>query len=161
MDSILDRFLAKLSKILNIIGGTALTLMMFLTVSDVFMRAFGRPILGTYEVVSLMLCFVIGFGIPAVSMERGHVYMDFIVERLPVTGKAVANTITRLICIVLFAIIGYNLFGLGNEFYTSGEVSATIKVPFFPLVYGLGICCFVECFVFIVDIMKIWGGHYE
>ncbi len=161
MNSILDRFLMKLSKILNIIGGTALTFMTFLTVSDVVMRAFGHPILGTYEIVSLMFCLVIGFGIPAVSMNRGHVFMEFVTERLPKNGRAVMNTITRIICIGLFAVIGYNLFHLGNEFRSTGEVSATIQIPFFPMIYGIGICCFVECIVFIVDIMKIWGGHYE
>lgn len=161
MSSVVNRVLGKLSKMLNVVGGTALTFMMVLTVADVLMRAFGRPILGAYEIVSLLLCVVIGFGIPRVSMDRGHIYMEFIVERLPKRARAVMNTITRLTGIVLFAIIGYNLFRLGNEFYTTGEVSPTISIPFFPVPYAIGVCCFIECFVFIADITKIWEGQYE
>jgi len=161
MESILDKFLMRASKILNIIGGSALTFMMFLTVADVLMRAVGRPILGTYEIVGLALALVIGFGIPRVSMDRGHVYMEFLIEKLPKEWQAIFQTFTRVLCIVLFIIIGYNLFSVGNEFHTSGEVSPTLKLPFFPVAYGVGVCCFIEVLVFVNDIVKIWRGHYE
>ncbi len=161
MEGILDKFLNTASKILNIIGGTALTFMMFLTVADVLMRAGGHPILGTYEIVGLALALVIGFGIPRVSMDRGHVFMEFLIEKMPRDWKNIFNTFTRILCIILFLIIGYNLFSVGNEFHTSGEVSPTLKLPFFPVAYGVGVCCFIEVLVFVRDIIKIWRGQYE
>ena len=130
--SILGRFLTQVTKVLNIIGGAALTFMMFLTVADVLMRAGGRPILGTYEIVGIALALVIGFGIPRVSMDRGHVYMEFLIEKMPGNWKAIFNTLTRVLCIILFLIIGYNLFSVGNEFHTSGEVSPTLKLTLLP-----------------------------
>jgi TRAP-type C4-dicarboxylate transport system permease small subunit len=153
--------LLRVSKILSYIGGAALTFMMFLTVADVLLRAGGHPILGTYEMVALSLAIVIGFTIPKVSLERGHVYMEILLDRLSKKNRAILNTSTRILCIVLFAIIGYNLFLIGNEFHTSGEVSSTLKIPFFPLAYFVGVCCFIECFVFIFDIANIWRGRYE
>jgi TRAP-type C4-dicarboxylate transport system permease small subunit len=161
MDNIFGRFLAISSKVLNIIGGTALTFMMFLTVADVLLRATGHYILGTYEIVSLALALVIGFGIPRVSMDRGHVFMEFVIERLPGNWKMIMNTFTRLLCIVLFILIGYNLFSVGNDFRMTGEVSPTLKFPFFPVAYGVGVCCFIEVLVFVNDIIKIWRGQYE
>lgn len=148
-------------KVLNIIAGTALTWMMLLTVADVFMRAGGHPILGTYEMVALSLAIVIGFSIPNVSLDRRHVNMDIILEKLSKRNRAIMNTFTRLLCIILFAIIGYNLFLIGGEFHASGEVSSTLKLPFFPVAYGVGVCCCLECFVFIFDIVKIRRGQYE
>jgi TRAP-type C4-dicarboxylate transport system permease small subunit len=153
--------LLRISKILSYIGGAALTFMMFLTVADVLMRAGGRPILGTYELVSLSLAIVIGFAIPRVSLDRGNVYMEVLLEKLSKRARAVMNTFTRVLCIILFVIVGYNLFLIGAEFHTSGEVSSTLKIPFFPVAYFVGICCFVECFVFVFDIAKIWRGQYE
>ncbi len=161
MESILDKFLTRVCTVLDIIGGSALTFMMFLTVADVLMRAGGHPILGTYEIVGLALALVIGFGIPKVSMDRGHVFMEFLIEKCPKNWKAIFNTFTRLLCIGLFLIIGYNLFSVGNEFHMSGEVSPTLKLPFFPVAYGVGVCCFIEVIVFINDIIKIWRGRYE
>jgi TRAP-type C4-dicarboxylate transport system permease small subunit len=143
------------------IGGAALTFMMCLTVADVLLRAWGRPILGTYELVSLTLAIVIGFTIPKVSLDRGHVYMEIVLEKLSKRDRAIMNTFTRMLGLILFAIIGYNLFLIGSEFRVSGEVSSTLKLPFFPISYFVGICCFIECFVFLFDIAKIWRGQYE
>ena len=149
------------SKVLNFIAGVTLTLMMCLTVADVSLRAAGHPIIGTYEIVALSLAVVIGFGIPKVSLDKGHVYMEFLLEKLGPRGKDVMNTFTRLLVLVLFIFIGYNLFNVGAEFHASGEVSPTIKLPFYPVAYGLGVCCFLECFVFICEIIRIWRGQYE
>ena len=100
---------------LNHIGGVALTCMMFLTVCDVLLRAFGHPIMGTYEIVSQSLAIVIGFGIPKVSADRGHVYMEFLMERLSKKNKAALYTFTRVICILLFiGAMSYVLFHRTN-----------------------------------------------
>jgi len=139
----------------------ALTFMMFLTVADVLMRAGGKPIIGTYEIVGLSLALVIGFSIPSVSLDKAHVYMEIVLERLSPKGKAIMMTFTRILCIILFILIGYNLFSVGNEFKASGEVSPTIKLPFFPVAYGVGVCAFIECFVFFFEIVKIWRDEHE
>ncbi len=149
------------SKVLNSIAGIAVTVMMLLTVADVLLRAGGHPIIGTFEIVALLLALVIGFGIPQVSLDRGHVYMEVLLEKLSGRGKNVMNTFTRVLCLGLFAFIGINLFNVGARFHASGEVSATIKIPFYPVAYGVAICCLLECCVFIFDIVRIWRGDYE
>ena len=149
------------SKVLNSIAGIAVTFMMLLTVTDVLLRAGGHPIIGTFEIVALLLGLVIGFGIPQVSLDRGHVYMEFLLEKFSRRGRNLMNTFTRVLCLILFAFIGYNLFNVGARFHASGEVSPTIKIPFYPVAYGVAVCCLLECCVFIFDIVKIWRGEYE
>jgi TRAP-type C4-dicarboxylate transport system permease small subunit len=149
------------SNILNIIAGIAVTFMMLLTVTDVLLRAGGRPIIGTFEIVALSLALVIGFAIPKVSLDRGHVTMDFLLVKLSQRGREVMNTFTRLLGLILFACIGYNLFNVAARFHASGEVTATIKIPFYPVAYGVAICCLIECVVFILDIVRIWRHEYE
>jgi TRAP-type C4-dicarboxylate transport system permease small subunit len=111
--------------------------------------------------VALLLALVIGFGIPQVSLDRGHVYMDFLLEKFSKRGRKVMNTFTRVLCLILFVFIGYNLFNVGAGFRASGEVSPTIQLPFYPVAYGVAVCCFLECCVFIFDIVRIWRGEYE
>jgi|SRR5271157_3340823 len=160
MDALFD-MLRKVSKFLNIIGMVALSFMMFLTVADVLMRAGGHPIVGTYEIVSLSLALVIGFAIPKVSLDKGHVYMEFLLDKLGPRSKDVMNTFTRILVLVLFIFIGCNLLDVAAEFHASGEVSPTVKLPFYPVAYGVAICCFLECIVFIFDIVRIWRGQYD
>jgi TRAP-type C4-dicarboxylate transport system permease small subunit len=103
----------------------------------------------------------VGFGIPQVSSDRGHVYMEFLVEKFSKQNKNLMNTLTRILCLFLFLCIGYNMINIGARFRASGEVSPTLMLPFYPLAYSVAVCCFVECFVFISDIMRIWRGEHE
>lgn len=155
------RFLKSLCKVLNFIAGAALTIMMLLTVVDVILRAASRPFVGTFEVVSLLMGIVVSFGIPQVSLDRGHVYMEFLIERFSRKNRKLMNTFTRTLCLFLFVCIGYNMIKIGARFHASGEVSPTIKIPFYPLAYFVSVCCFIECFVFVFDIVRVWRGEYE
>ena len=148
--------LCTVGKWMNAIGAVVLTFMMLLTVADVILRAVARPILGTYEISGMLLAVVVGFSIPKVSLDNGHVYMEFLIENLSRRNRAIMYTFTRLLCIILFLAIGYNLFSIANEFRLSGEVTPTIQLPFYPAAYGVGVCCFLECLVFVFDILKVW-----
>jgi TRAP-type C4-dicarboxylate transport system permease small subunit len=159
MDRI-GRLTERISAILNLLAGISLTLMMFLTVFDVALRAGGNPIVGTYEIVSLMLALVIGFSIPQVSLDGAHVSMDIGLNRFSSRGQCVVKTVTRLFCIGLFLFIGYNLFAVGNEFRAAGEVSQTLRLPFYPVAYSVGICSFLECFVLALQIPNTWRSEH-
>ena len=144
------------SKILNGIAAAALTLMIATTVVDVFLRAIGHAVVGAYEIIG-MICgpLVIGFAIPLSSWNRNHVSMDILLSRLSEGNKNLFTVTTRIIVILLFGFIGYNLFSVGSEFRSSGEVSQTLHIPFYWVTYGVGVSCFIECVVFICDIIKI------
>jgi len=150
-----------LSNILNAVAGIALTFMMLLTVADVLSRAGGHPFIGTYEISALCLGLVIAFGIPQVSLDRGHVYMEFLLARFPKWGKEIMMTVTRLLCLTLFALIGLNLLKVAAGFQASREVTATVQLPIYPVAYGVAVCCFLECAVFLFEIVRIWRGEHE
>jgi len=154
-------FTEKLSKLMNVIAYTALTFIMLLTVADVVLRFFGHPIVGTFEIVGLGGAVAIGFGIPLTSWLRAHIYVDFIIQKFPNCGNNTVNILTRVISIALFILIGYNLFIYATDLYKSGEVSLTRQIPFYPIAYGMGVCCFIQCLVLITDIIKVIGGKYE
>ena len=153
--------LLRVSKWLNAIGALTLTFMMLLTVTDVILRIVSRPLLGTYEIVSILLAVVIGFSIPKVSLDKGHVYMEFLLDKLSWKNRAIMLTFTRILCIALFLLIGYNLFSIANEYRLSGEVTPTVQLPFYPAAYGVGVCCFLECLVFAFNILNIWKNRDE
>ncbi len=154
-------FVEKLSKLMNVIAGTALSFIMLLTVTDVVLRYFKMPIVGTFEIVGLGGAIAIGFGIPITSFSRSHIFVDFVVQKFPKTGQAMINIATRLATIAIFAVISYNLFLFSTDLLKSGEVTLTRQIPFYPIAYGLSFCCVVQCLVMIGDIAKIVGGKYE
>jgi len=152
---------SKISKFLYAVSGVVLVWMMLLTGADVVLRAFGRPITGAYELVAFSGAVVIGFGLPYTSWTRGNVYMMFLIEKLPKQSRDIANVFTRLVGIALFAVIAYNLVVVGMDLRGTGEMSPTLQLPFYPVAYGVGICCFMLCLMLLCDIIKICGDHYE
>jgi TRAP-type C4-dicarboxylate transport system permease small subunit len=143
----------KLSQLMYWIAGLALAGIMFLTVADVILRAFKFPIVGTYEIVSLLGAVVIGFAIPQTSLERGHVMMDFLTEKLPFGGRKFFHVLARVLAILTFLIIAWNLWKLGIDLKHNEQVSLTLKIPDFPVAFGVGICCFIECLVLASDMI--------
>lgn len=150
----------KICKFLYALSGAALVWMMLLTVADVILRELGRPIIGTYELVAFSGAVVVGFGLPYTSWTRGHVYMEFLVEKIPRRSRNIAYVLTRLMGITLFAVAAYNLFLVGVDLYNSGEVSPTLNFPFYPVAYGVGLCCSLVCLMLLCDIVKAFGDHH-
>jgi TRAP-type C4-dicarboxylate transport system permease small subunit len=150
-----------ISRIFNIVAGASLTFLMILTVLDIALRGFRRPIVGTYELVAFAGAVVIGFSMPLTSWFKSHVYVDSLIAKFSQKTRNVFNVATRVLVIGLFVVIGWNLIEYGMTLKKSGEVSLTLQVPFYPVAFGLGICCFAQCLVMVSAIVKIFGGEYE
>jgi TRAP-type C4-dicarboxylate transport system permease small subunit len=115
----------------------------------------------TYDIVGLSGTIIIGFSIPYCTISKNHVFMDFMINRLPPQVRKVMNTATRILAIALFAIISVNLFRIGTVFLREGEVSTNAHWPLFPFVFGLTACCIIECFALICETARIWGWNHE
>jgi TRAP-type C4-dicarboxylate transport system permease small subunit len=174
----------RISRFLNIIAGISLTCLMVLTCADVTLRAIltlgrwllgrgmllplgniivahVRPIVGTYELVGLLGAVVIGFSVPLTSWLRGHIYVDFFIFRFSHKTRNAFNIVTRCMGIFLFLMIGWNLIKYGLDLHRAGEVSLTLQMPSYPIVYGVGVCCFAQCLVLMGNMVKIFGGRYD
>ena len=155
------QMVSKVSRWMNAVAAVALGFMILLTVADVILRYFRKPIIGTYEMVGLSGAVIIGFSLPFTSMMKGHVNVDFLTQKLPPKGRKIFGSITKCLGILLFLIIGWNLVILGMDFHKVGEVTPTRHLPIYPVLYGIGVCCFFQCLVLLCDIVKILGGKDE
>jgi TRAP-type C4-dicarboxylate transport system permease small subunit len=151
----------RISHFLNVIAGVSLTFLMLLTITDVILRNFRRPVVGTFELVAFAGAVAIGFSMPLTSWLRGHIFVDFFILKFSQRVRDVFNIATRGVVIILFILIGWNLIKYGMDLQKSGEVSLTLQMPFYPFAYGIGICCFVQCLVMVCDIVKISGGKFD
>ncbi|MGA2463163.1 MAG: TRAP transporter small permease [Thermodesulfobacteriota bacterium] len=151
----------RISQFFSSISWISLTCLMLLTIVDVILRSFRRPIVGTYELVTFLGAVVIGFAMPLTSWMRGHIFVDFVILKLSKTVRDIFNIATRGLVIFFFLMLGWNMFKYAWYFQKSGEVSMTLKVPFYPVAYGLAVCCFIQCLVLFCDVIKIFTGEYD
>ncbi len=140
---------------MNIVAEIVLVIMMMLTVSDVALRAVGKPIVGTYELVAMAGAVVIGFAVPRTSWERGHVFVDFLLENRSKAVKDGFFIATRIVGIIIYALLSWNLLLKGMVLHKAGEVSLTLQLPFYPAAFALSLCFFVQSFVLLADILRL------
>ena len=157
----MDRFqkiVSQLSKFMAVIAGATLVLVMLLTVLDVILRYFGRPILGVYDLVALGGAVVIGFSIPYAAEKKVHVFMEMIQQTFRPVARQALYIFTRLIALSISLIVFWNLVKLGMGFLRTGEASLTVQVAYYPIAIGLGACFLVQTLVFVVEIFKVFSG---
>lgn len=147
---------SRISTWLEVIAGIAIVAVMILTGCDIVGRAFGRPIPGTYEIVSFAGGLVIGLALPVTSRVRGHVMVDLITARISSRAAGVLHGITRLMGIALFLLLSYAIVRMGMQLKEAGEVTPVLSLPFHLVAYLLAGACFVESLILAGDLVR--GG---
>jgi len=140
-----------LARALHWAGAAALAAMMLLTVADVVLRSFRRPIVGTYELVGFLGALAIGFSLPQTSLDRGQVLMDFLTRRLSGAPARALALISRAAGVGLFGLIGWNLLAMGIDLRRTGDVTPLLHLPLFLLAWAIALACLAECLVLVSE----------
>ena len=154
-------FVRRMCRLLLLIAGLTLAFMLIFTLVDVIMRAFGKPIVGDYEVISFLGAVVVGFSVPYTSLLKGHVTVDFLLEMIPGNARDTLRLATRVLSIALFLWMGWNFVVMSLDLIQSKEVTPVFKVPFYPIALGLAFTCLVQCLTLVSQIRDIVGGRHE
>ncbi|RJR42334.1 MAG: TRAP transporter small permease [Desulfobacteraceae bacterium] len=155
------RPVSKLAKVMNGVSACCLAAMTVLICADVILRLFGMPILGAYDIVTLLLATASGFAMAETTIKRGHVAVDLLVTMLSARLKLVFYVVTQVLSISLFAVISYESIILGRSLWEAGEVSMTVKIPFYPVLFGISLCAFMVCVVLLTALVKVSRGRAE
>jgi len=150
-----------MNKPLTVVAGSALAFVILVTVADVIMRFFGSPITGTYELVCFSGGVLFCFSIPLTSWVNSQIQVEFLVMKFPPGSRKVLQVVTKCLGIVLFLLITWNVVLLGNDLREADQVTQVLRLPFYPVAYGMAICGILQCLVLLCDIVKIIGGKNE
>ena len=155
--SFLEKTITGFSDVFNMVASASLVGMMLLTCADVVMRyLFSRPIIGTYDLVSLMGAVLVSFAMPYTMLKKGHVAVEILIQRLSRGAQLIIETFTHLIGISLFLVLVWQAILLSRDMKAAGEVTPTLLLPFYPIVYCMAICFFGLCLAILVNLLHIW-----
>ena len=144
-----------LIEIMNYLAAASVVAMMLLTSADVLLRFFKHPILGTYELVGLFGALTIAFALPATTLSKGHVAVDFMVEKLPTAAQKLCGVIANLLGLSLFSLIAWQTFVYANILRSSGEVTLSLEMPFYPVVYAISVASLLVCIVLFLELVTV------
>jgi len=142
-----------LARRFDMIAAVAIFAMMALTCVDVFLRYFFRkPIPGTYEIVALLGAVAVSFAMAHTLAKKGHVAVSLIVQMFPKRLQGIVESFISIFGIILFGLITWQSILYGIDCQRAGEVSLTLELPFYPIIYGVALGAVVVCLVLIVDL---------
>jgi TRAP-type C4-dicarboxylate transport system permease small subunit len=141
----------------NVVASASLVVMMLLTCADVFMRyVFSKPIIGTYDLVGLMGAILASFAMPYTMLQKGHVAVEILVLHLSRGKQLIIETFTHLVGISLFVVLIWQAILVARDMKAVGEVTPTIHLPFYPILYCMALCFFGLCLAILVNLVHIW-----
>ncbi|MBU8848466.1 MAG: TRAP transporter small permease [Desulfobacterales bacterium] len=152
--SILSTILDKFSGFLKIIGATAITAMMLLTVVDVIGRFFKHPIFGSVELVGFLATIVVAAALPYTYKVEGHVGVEILVRLLSKKTQLIIDLFTRTLSLVLFCLVTWQMFLYAKDIRKTGEVSMNLEFPIYYIIYLLAFGLLVFSVTIIETIFK-------
>jgi TRAP-type C4-dicarboxylate transport system permease small subunit len=123
-----------------IVGMGVAAAMMLVTTANVALRYVANlPIKGADEIIGLLLVCLTATGIGYCQLEKNHVRVSMLFDRLPKRGQAIMDSLAYFIGFAGVALIGWYLFSRGVKyiFLTRGNITEVLGVYYFPFMFIL------------------------
>jgi TRAP-type C4-dicarboxylate transport system permease small subunit len=144
--SFLNKIANPLSQSISNVGAGVLVVMMFLTAMDVLLRYFlNRPISGALELTQYMMLIVVVSGLALCTVEKSHVRVEVLIERLPRKMQTILYCITSLLSLGLFSLITRQAVVYAGFLLDAKLTSPVLFIPTFPFVIILALGTAVFC----------------
>jgi TRAP-type C4-dicarboxylate transport system permease small subunit len=145
-----------LSDVFLWIGGIALIVMTSVSCINMGLRMIGTPIAGIYDLVCYLGAVVAALPLAYTQLKKGHIAVDIVALLLPVRVRKTAVGISYVLGMVFFGAAAWKLASLGNILRQAGEVSETLKMPFWPFTYAVAASCGLMVFCLLLDVLGMF-----
>ena len=157
----LDRFSRFCNKLLIFIGGFVLVGMIVLTCANIVSRLVWVPIKGTFELMGFFGAIVTAFALGSTQVARGHIAVDVLVNRFTRFKRRLTELVNNLACGLFFGVAAWQLVLKADTLRQYGEVTETLRIAYYPFVYGVAAGCAVLALVLLTNGLKLVFARKE
>lgn len=157
----LDRLNNFLNAIFMILGGIAVLALMALATGNVVLRILDVPLKGTYEIVSFLGAVVIAFALGYSHKARDHMIVDIVSDRYPQWLKKLVDSVADCVITLFFGVVSWQVFVWGLKIRNAGELSETLKIPFHPFVFAVGLGFGALALTSLIELINKFSGQEE
>ncbi len=137
MIDLLFRLSCSLNKLLLLLGALILCLMMALATCNMIFGFMGQPIKGAYEVTGFLGALAACLALAPTQQVRGHITVTIFDRFIPYKIRHFLNLAAQVLLACFFFLIIRQLVLLGLSLRLFGELSESLRVPFYPLIFFL------------------------
>ena len=138
------------------VAGTFMVAMILITCTNIFSRLVWVPVKGTFELMGFFGAVVTAFALGYTQAKKAHISVDILVSRFPKRVQKFLSGINCVICMIFFALGGWQIVKLANTLRTSGEVTETLRIIYYPFTYGVALGCFLLSLVLLVELAELF-----
>lgn len=146
-----------LERLLIAVSGLGLVAMMVLMTADAIGRyLLGSPVTGGYEVIELLMGFVVFAAIPVVTLRRAHIVVDLFTSAIPRQVRRPLNSLSSLACFVVSAGFAWILWERGVYLARVNETTQNLGVPQAAIAYLMAATWLLCAGAFLFTIIDEW-----
>ena len=158
----LERWIDRMSGSFKSLSAMCLVGMMLTTCADVVGRAVSTPITGAVEIAALFATLALSFSLPYAHRQKAHVGVEILTMRLGDRAQAGIRVFTGLLGLLLFVVIAWQSAGYATQMRASGEVSLTLELPYYIVIYfisaSFAVLSLVQLDELIRDVRVVFAG---
>ncbi|HEX2971391.1 MAG TPA: TRAP transporter small permease [Tepidisphaeraceae bacterium] len=133
----LQKAIGLLNTILIALAGLALLALTGIAVTNVVMRLAGLQYVGAYELIGFCGAIVVAAALGQTQQRKDHVPVDIITKHFPVALNRAIDLFKYGLKFAFAAIVAWYTLRWGIDIGRSGEVSETLKIPFYPFIFAV------------------------
>ena len=128
------------NKLLMSLCVLSLTILVFITVIDVFGRyLLSSPLPGATEITEIILGLLIYIGLPYICKNEGHVSVSLLSNYLNSSLLKIQRALINLIVSILLCIISVQLYRHGIDLNSYNEITTYLEIPKAPLAFSMAL----------------------
>jgi TRAP-type C4-dicarboxylate transport system permease small subunit len=121
------------TKALAILGMWLIAAMGILILVDVFLRLVGRPFLGMFQIIELMLTICVFSAIAYTWTIQGHIRVTLFIDRFRPATQTAVDILACLCGIPFFGLIAWQNVIAGVYVYKIKDVTWVTQIPIYPV----------------------------
>lgn len=152
--STLEKIIYTMAMRVSRVAQLALVAVMAVIVANILMRAWWKPLPGSYELVEILGAVILSMGAAYCAVARGHVTVSLLVDKLSPKKQALVDLFTSLISFVFIAAIGWGLLKYAIMTYKRGLETSILSIPLYPVYFLVAAGLIMLALTALLDIIK-------
>lgn len=143
----------RLNRILLFLGAAVLCMMMALATCNMFFGFLGHPVRGAYEITGFLGALVASLALSPTQQLHGHITVNIFDRFIHRKIRHVLNVFSQILLVVFFIVIIHRLILLGLSLKMFGELSESLRIAYYPLIYILAFGFFSIALTIVVQLL--------
>ena len=109
--------------------------------------------MGSVELVGFMATLAVAMALPCTDRNKGHVGVEIVVRMLSEKTRTIVDIFTRFLSLCLIAVLTWRMAVYAHTMHQSGEVSISLELPEYIIIYLTSLCCLLLCLTILKEII--------